>query len=353
MNVPEHADMLSENCIKSSIEFLNNECLNEETFRMLTMDSFVPLDINKLEITQNFEASHVISKCEQRTQIHYDLCTYYLYNSIYDQARKHALACQVNLIKLKEEYGPRTFLFCCVTEEDLTAYLLACGLQDNQNNLLQQMNDHFILNDYSSLIRVLQEDNLQKEIPLAHRRNLELDIRAGSITIVNNTIDLQITALNTIRNIFEDKDAIINSALTLKTKENKKSFTILNQEISKFLTVCCLADRSKIIQYFLNILLTTNNFNEIIVEIKLLNLFSELELNQIKTQRCDMSSSLSPIAMQTEWELCPSKDLDLRLEKGAYERQLNSCSNANGIRICLVKLAAIKRTDPLWKINPR
>lgn len=201
------------------------------------------------------------------------------------------------------------------------------------------------------MVRVLQEDNLKKEIPLAHRKILELDIRAGAITIVNNTIDLQITALNTIRNIFEDKDAIINSALAIKSKDNKKSFTILIQEISKFLTVCCLADRSKIIQYFLNILLTSSNFNEIVVDIKSLNLFSELELNQIKTQRSDMSSSLSPIAMQTEWELC--KDLDLRLEKGAFERQLNSCSNANGIRLCLVKLAAIKRNDPLWKINPR
>lgn len=203
------------------------------------------------------------------------------------------------------------------------------------------------------MVRVFQEDNLKKEIPLAHRKILELDIRAGAITIVNNTIDLQITALNTIRNIFEDKDAIINSALTIKSKDNKKSFTILLQEMSKFLTVCSLADRSKIIQYFLNILLTTSSFNEIVVDIKSLNLFSELELNQIKIQRSDMSSSLSPIAMQTEWELCNSKDLDLRLERGAYERQLNSCSNANGIRLCLVKLAAIKRNDPLWKINPR
>lgn len=156
MNVPEHADMLSENCIRSSIDFLNNECLNNEIFRMLTIDSFVPLDINKSEITQNFDAAHVISKFEQRTQIHYDLCTYYLYNSIYDEARKHALACQLCLIKLQEEYGQLPFVFCCVAEEDLTAYLLACGLKDNQNNLLQQMNDHFVLNDYSvKLLKIL------------------------------------------------------------------------------------------------------------------------------------------------------------------------------------------------------
>jgi integrator complex subunit 8 len=65
----------------TSIEFLNQIIADLEPFKMLTYDSFVPLEGIKADAynEQKFEKAIIVSKTELKAQIYYDLCAYNIF----------------------------------------------------------------------------------------------------------------------------------------------------------------------------------------------------------------------------------------------------------------------------------
>lgn len=203
----------------TSIEFLNQIITDPEPFRMLTFDSFVPLEENSANKPdayngQRFDKSVVISKTELKAQIYYDLCAYNIFIKKYDVGREMIILCRDNLKKLKQEYAGRVseIRFCTVKDEDLKGYLAACGIFDQEPSSLFQRFNESIINQNKNLEVILSEDNIKREIPFVHRKTLDIDYEKSS----NET--LKILALNTIRFVLDDSNILACDTTTLKFK---------------------------------------------------------------------------------------------------------------------------------------
>lgn len=204
----------------TSIEFLNQIIADPEPFRMLTFDSFVPLEESSAKADafngQKFETSIVISKTELKAQIYYDLCAYNIFIKKYDVGREMIVLCRDNLKQLKKDFAGRLeeIRFCTVTDDDLKGYLLACGIQEQEPTTLFQRFNESILNKNKDLERILNEDNRKREIPFIHRKTLESDDEQSS------TESLKIVALNSIRFVLDDSNILTSDTTTLKFKDN-------------------------------------------------------------------------------------------------------------------------------------
>mgnify|MGYP006948249841 CR=1 FL=1 len=66
----------------------------------------------------------------------------------------------------------------------------------------------YIVWNFQGITNILQQDNLQKEIPLSHRINLELDIQgaisSGIFTVARDLL-IKVKALNHVRCIMDQK----------------------------------------------------------------------------------------------------------------------------------------------------
>lgn len=202
----------------TSIEFLNQIIADPEPFRMLTFDSFVPLEgKNKSEPYngQKFDQSIVISKTELKAQIYYDLCAYNIFIKKYDVGKEMIILCRDNLKKLKQEYAGRLseIRFCTVTDEELNGYLSACGIFEQEPTTLFQRFNESILNKNKDLEKILNEDNIKREIPFMHRKTLEIDHEQSNES-------LKIITLNTMRFILDDSNILSSDTSTLKFKNS-------------------------------------------------------------------------------------------------------------------------------------
>lgn len=210
-----------ESFTSTSIEYLNGILLDPEPFKMLTYDSFVPLDEASFNRSDNcngqkFDKFVIISKTELKTQIYYDLCSYYIYTKKYDLAKEMASMCKTNLAKLKEEFdGEMTELkFCNINEQDLKGYLLACGIfEQNSPSLFQRFNE-CLLNDRTNLESILNEDNYKREIPFVHRKTVECSID------VSSTEYIRVLALNSICYTLDKTNIISNDIPFLLLRNN-------------------------------------------------------------------------------------------------------------------------------------
>lgn len=207
----------------TSIEFLNQILADPEPFRMLVFDSFVPLEENSPSKPdayngQKFDTSLIISKTELKAQIYYDLCAYYIFIKKYELGREMIISCRDNIMKLKEEYAGRMseLKFCTVTEQDLNGHLAACGVFDQEPSFLFQRFNESILNNSKHLEVILSEDNIKREIPIMHRKTLEVDLEQPS------NESLKLLALNSIRSVLEDSNILTSDIITLKLKKEDK-----------------------------------------------------------------------------------------------------------------------------------
>lgn len=208
----------------TSIEFLNGIIADSEPFRMLTYDSFVPLEETSFAKNepfngQKFDKFVIISKTELKTQIYFDLCTYYIFVKKYDLAKEMAQLCKTNLEKLKVECKGKMSenRFCTVTDDDLRGYLQACGIFDDHKPSLFQRFNECLYNGRRNLEAILNEDNYKMEIPLVHRKCIESSLEKSS------TDFMKIAALNCIRYILDDSNILTSnlSFFMLKTEAQK------------------------------------------------------------------------------------------------------------------------------------
>lgn len=204
----------------TSIEFLNQIIADPEPFRMLTFESFVPLEENSGNKAdghngQKFDRSIIISKTELMAQIYFDLCAYNIFIKKYDVGRQMIILCRDNLKKLKEEFAGRQseVRFCTVTDEELNGYLSACGIFEQEPVSLFQRFNESILNKNKDLDQILNEDNVKREIPFIHRKTLEIDNDQSS------SEGLKLLALNNIRYILDDTNILTSDTTSLRFKD--------------------------------------------------------------------------------------------------------------------------------------
>ncbi|KAJ6650141.1 Integrator complex subunit 8, partial [Pseudolycoriella hygida] len=340
---------------QTSIDFLTQVC-DDEDFIALTYDSFVALTSNSECTSQNFDQSIVITKTELRSQICFDLCTFYLHIKKYDLARVNAIACRNNLAELRKQYKAAEksdFVFCTFNEDELYGCMLACGVGDQKLGLLHKMNES-MLHHYKDITDILKADNLCNEIPLVNRRILELDIE-GSISSrslqLPKELLLQVAALNAIKTILDNQNLFLFNDYIQKYKQ-QNGLGVLVDEVSAMLkSSVSLENRRKLKKYFLDVMLSSNDTKFVDVAIiKKTNLFADEELIEIERQRNCGEMSLPQIAVMSDWKMGEIKNP--RLDIGAMRRQLISCTNANVVRKLLVKLMGTNPTKPLWSINP-
>ncbi|XP_058118359.1 integrator complex subunit 8 [Anopheles ziemanni] len=346
-----------------SIDFLNQLAQDPHAFRVLTYDSFVPLDSNTENTQQRFDSAIAIKPCELRAQIHYDLCQYYLYVQRYELARQNVLLCKENYAQWQREEIGRTGLppaYCTVDTEGLKGYLLACGVTGEPDGLLQRLHES-ILNHYSDIVMILKEDNIRKEIPMTQRKLLELNIEGynaiGSTDgnpIEQMELELAVAALNIIRYVMDGENILsCNVALQKYKNQLPKLIESLFQYADEQYEQFSLAEQEHLKRYFFKIISLYGEEQGAAIE-GFVQTYSKVvsvqELKDFRLQRPSSDIQLSGIAVQSDWIIPESKNP--RLELGQLERQLISCTSANAIRKLLVKIAGTNPSKPLFTINP-
>ncbi|XP_059608523.1 integrator complex subunit 8 [Phlebotomus argentipes] len=341
---------------QDSINYLLNICQNPEAIAVLTYDSLIPLNATSEYTSQNFRFIKFISKCEIKTQIHFDLCKFFLYVNSNALARQHAIDCRDNLRVLKLEYEsrgekPADFLLCHVPEEELEGCLLACGVSDVKHGLLQRMNEEIVHQRYSNILEILERDNIELEIPFVHRKILELDIEEALKTgeaNVTKDIEISIIALNTIRCLVDEENCFQTTDFMQKYNGSAENLSVLLQATAKFLaSECPQRSRDRMAQYYRSLLVKV----DIVKEVRSLNLLTEDEL----AFQAGSRFVFPQISTQADWRV---PDLSHhRLEVGQLKRQLIN-SNASDVRKLCRKLGSMKEYDEgrrrpreLWEIN--
>lgn len=205
----------------TSIEFLHQVMNDSEPFKMLTYDSFIPLEERSAKVYrgQKFEKSVVISKTELKAQIYYDLCAYHVFIKKYDVAREMIKLCRDNLSKLKKEFAGRLneIHFCTVTDEELEGYLLACGVCETTPVSLLERFNRSLLNNCKDIEEILNEDNVKREIPFVNRKLVESEMESAASVAPEN---IKIVALNTIRLVLHDDNVMISDLNSARFTNN-------------------------------------------------------------------------------------------------------------------------------------
>jgi hypothetical protein len=225
----------------TSIEYLNGIIADLDPFKMPIYESFVPLDeasFNRNDICngQKFDKFVIISKTELKTQLYYDLCSFYIFTKKYDLAKESVLLCKSNLESLRNECKGRMaeLRFCTINDEELRGYLLACGVYELESPTLFQRFNECLLKDRKNLESILSEDNYKREIPLIHRKTAEAAFDSST------TEYIKILALNSIRYVLDSTNIVTNDIPFLSLQTNVQR----NLLIKHFIQV-----REKLISY--------------------------------------------------------------------------------------------------------
>uniref|UniRef100_A0A182YDD3 INTS8 TPR repeats domain-containing protein n=1 Tax=Anopheles stephensi TaxID=30069 RepID=A0A182YDD3_ANOST len=346
-----------------SIDYLNQVLMEPQAFRVLTYESFVPLDSNSDSTQQRFDSAIAIKPCELRAQIHFDLCQYYLFVQKYELARHNVLLCKENYAQWQREEIGRTGLppaYCTVNAEVLQGYLLACGVTGEPDGLLQRLHES-ILNHYSDIVMILKEDNIRKEIPMTQRKLLELNIEGynaiGSTDgnpIEQKELELAVVALNIIRYAMDGENILsCNVAMQKYKNQQPKLIESLFQYADEQYEQFSMEERGLLKQYFYKIITLYGGelgsaFEAFVQTYS--KVVSLQELKDFRAQRTQFDTQLGGIALQSDWVIPETKNP--RLEVGQLERQLISCTSANAVRKLLVKIAGTNPSKPLFTINP-
>lgn len=338
-----------------SVDFLYKVIRDNEPFRLLSYDCFVALDASNENINQKFDLSVLISKTELKTQIYFDLCLFSLYNKNYEAARENVIACRDTLGALKHEYalkGKTEFLYCTVDEDELEAYLMACGVIQDAEGLLNSMNVS-ILSQYKDIAEIFKKDNVKREIPFIQRKILEQDIE-GSISTqkLKDSKDMyyKVVILNTIRYILDENDIMASDVFVQKYKNNDQAIEICFKIFTETFSSFDLHQQNMLKQYLLNLISVLTD-SQIANNLKPSKVFSQKEIDDLKRQKTEEIVTVTGIGTNNDWVFTEGKTM-LRLEVATLERQLFTCTSAKISRGLLVKLAGMNPTKPLWTLNP-
>ncbi|KAK9505233.1 hypothetical protein O3M35_009329 [Rhynocoris fuscipes] len=170
---------------------------------MPTLSCFSSLSEHSSETVEHrWNLGTFLSVNQFNCQILMDISSYLLYRESYKEARSALKKCQ-ECFRLWKAEPLCEISYCKVTREDLSGACRAVGiLPDHYSpSLVQQFHDS-ISGMYINVDKILDRDNLTKEIPLLYRESLELDIASevasGKVTAHRDVVT-QIQASNMVR----------------------------------------------------------------------------------------------------------------------------------------------------------
>ncbi|KAL4709185.1 hypothetical protein ACJJTC_008113 [Scirpophaga incertulas] len=353
-----------------------------------TMDTFIHLTEDSDHMNHNWYLNDtVITQYELAMQIHFDLCYNYFFYGQHDLAKKHILGCRENCNLLEKEilshgYGPHKslpwgeFYYASVSKDDIIGYIralnLGCELLKEEPSLLQKLQES-IANHYAGIIVVLQADNLTREIPMIHRQVVELDIQgstsSGAFTVARDLLN-RVSALNAVRYALEGGIPSTHPDFLNKFKTvGVKFFDLLFWALAPVLTSdLSEEDWNNLKMFFLHLATSQcripidrideylkKHVGEAAERIRR-KLVSDEHLNIILNDAINQDDENMDIPrelLSDDWETpgfeCKSIP---ELELGRLKKRLIEASTADDVRMCLVKLAMICPSSPLWKLSP-
>jgi len=290
-----------------SIEYLQQLCASTKPFYIFHYDSFVPLRCDDIGNGQNYDVMHLITPQELRAQLHYELAQYYLYTKQYVLAREAAAACNTNL----QAIPPQTTLYYChIRPSELEGLLQACGISAEEQSLLEKFQQS-LLNNYTDIVSILRMDNRRREIPFISRRQVELDIE-GSIStgILKETVQLQlqVAALNVVRNIFE-WGSIFGSVEYFEKYRELDCLPPLVEALQEMLPHCTFKEQAALKHFLIDCLLHQGGQSrQLLQTVRGFGLFSSDELQDIDEQMLQATPPVptNSLASLSDW-MCHSK----------------------------------------------
>lgn len=341
--------------VKPSVDYLVQILQSTEPFFIFTFDTLMSPDQTSEMGSQNFDKMKRISSEEVKAQIHYDLTNYYLFSNQYQKAKESIIECEKNYLEMKKMYNSSDFEYCHIEETELKGYKEACGIRSVQNppRLIEQFNQS-ILKNYEDMINILRKDNISREIPFVNRRITELDIE-GSISqglnkkFTRENFELHVAALNVIRGIFDD-NMFNNINFFQKYQSCETQVSVFLQYVKEMLQSCSLEEKQKIKKFLTTSITEQIQQTEYIESLSSLNgLFTGTEVEDLKARVRKKEIKIPSLAIQNDWLYNSSHK---RVEIGALERQLISCTQPQQVRKLLIKLSQTVPSKNLWTVNP-
>lgn len=382
-----------------SINFLNEILSNFERpsnqnhseickIKIPVMEAFVHLTEDSNDMNHNWEAGNIqINQYELAMQIHFDLCYNYFFYGQHEMAKKHILGCRENSNLLEREisiygYGSYKsmpwgkFNYASMTKEEISGYLRALNLGqevlNEEPSLLQKLQES-IANHYTGIIAVLQADNLTREIPVIHRQVVELDIQgsasSGAFTVARDLLN-RVSALNAVRYALEGGLPSTHPEFIIKFKTvGIKFFDLLFWALAPVL-MSDLSERDwdNLKMFFLHLAtsqcrLPIDRIDEYLrkhvgdaAESIRRKLISDEHLNVVLNDSVNSDDENMDIPRELLTEDWDTPDFEFKtvpeLEMGRLKKRLIEASTADDVRMCLVNLAKMTPSLPLWKISP-
>ncbi|CAG5018320.1 unnamed protein product [Parnassius apollo] len=352
------------------------------------METFVHLTEDSYDMNHNWNAGDVfISQYELSMQIHFDLCYNYFFYGQHDMAKKHILGCRENANLLEKEvskhgYGCHIvmpwndFYYASMTNDDILGYIRALNLGyellNEEPTLLQKLQES-IANHYTGIIAILQADNITREIPFIHREVAELDIQgsasSGAFTVARDLLN-RVSALNAVRYALEGGIPSTHPDFLNKFKTvGIKFFDLLFWALGPVLLSDLSEDDWNNLRIFFLHLATSQcklpidrideylrkYVGESSEKIRRKLIFDDHLKNVINdpVNGDDENMEIPRELLTDDWE---TPDFEFKivpeLEMGRLKKRLIEASTADDVRMCLVKLAMMSPSSPLWKLSP-
>ncbi|XP_063548193.1 integrator complex subunit 8-like [Cydia strobilella] len=358
--------------------------------RVPVMDTFTHLSEDKHNMAHNWDAGSVyVTQYELLMQIHFDLCYNYLFYGQHEKAKKHILGCRKNQKLLEYDvksngYGHGQYDkvpwgnldYASMSEDDILGYIRALNLGqdllDEDKSLLQRLQES-VINDYKGIIAIFQADNLSREIPMIHRQLAELDIQAAASTSalsVPKDLMIRVSALNAVRYVLEGGlPSTLPDFLNKFNTIGVHFFDILFWALAPVLVSNLSEDVwKKLRMFFLHLAtlsqcrLPIDRINEYLEkhvgdrasEIRT-KLISDEHLKAIIIDQIngdDKNMNIPCELLASSWDTTDFEYNAPELNIGRLKKQLVEASSTEDVRICLVKLATMSPSIPLWNHNP-
>ncbi|XP_037871925.1 integrator complex subunit 8 [Bombyx mori] len=375
--------------VLSMYELTSNSSRREtKKIKVPPMEAFIHLTEDSDEVIHNWDAGDIlITQFELAMQIHFDLCYNYFFYGQHDLAKKHILGCRENSNLLEREvsiygYGPHKvvpwgeFYYASMTKDDIIGYIRALNLGqevlNEEASLLQKLQES-IANHYTGIIAVLQADNLAREIPMIHRQVVELDIQgsasSGAFTVARDLLN-RVSALNAVRYALEGGIPSTHPDFLNKFKTvGIKFFDLLFWALGPvLLSDLSLEDWQHLRMFFLHLITSqcrlpidrideymkkhigeaAGNIRKKLITDEQLSIILNDPINND-----DENMEIPRELLTDDWE---TPDFDFKtvpeLDMGRLKKRLIEASTADDVRMCLVKLAMMSPSLPLWKLSP-
>ncbi|CAH2068538.1 unnamed protein product, partial [Iphiclides podalirius] len=368
--------------------FPNSSTRGSKKIKIPVMETFIHLTEDSNDMNHNWNAGDIVmSQYELAMQIHFDLCCNYFFYGQHDMAKKHILGCRENANLLEREisihgYGTHKvmpwnkFNYASMKNDDILGYIRALNLGydllNEEPTLLQKLQES-IANHYTGIIGILQADNLTREIPIIHREVVELDIQgsasSGAFTVARDLLN-RVSVLNAVRYALEGGIPSTHPDFLNKFKTvGIKFFDLLFWAMGPvLLSDLSEDDWNKLGIFFLHLAtsqckLPIERLDEYLKkyvgessERIRRKLISDKNLQRVLNDPLNVDDENIDVPRELLTEDWETPDFEFKtvpeLEMGRLKKRLIEASTADDVRMCLVKLAMMSPSSPLWKLSP-